>query len=390
MVNERALLHLQAFMEEYKSKYLSQFILSIILLALLIGGVITPAIALADNTIDVWWPTNGAHVSGTQPFKAVIPGLDIAQYQMFWQVDNGTWNWMSENDTDSPHMEASVDLTGWMWDGSGPYTVNFIARQGNQIISQQSETIFVDNGSPAQTDPQGSIASSTLASPNVITIMPADASSSSATSSDQTTSSTPATTASATSTATTTQSIATAATPTTSVIAVATTIATQTLLLSSNQNSNENYNNSSMSFYIEPNTEASLQQKVWGDNNATDASAMQTLAQEPTAVWFGNWNTDMRDDVHSLVASAQASNAMPVLVAYNIPERDCGGFSSGGSDNPSGYQSWIDSFSQGLGQAPATRDPRTGCTRADQLSLERRPSDTRTIAQLRGKLDQEG
>lgn len=110
----------------------------------------------------------------------------------------------------------------------------------------------------------------------------------------------------------------------------------------------------SMNFYVMPNSEASLQAKVWQGNNDTDSNAMQTLADEPTAVWFGNWNNNIRDDVHSLVAAAQASNQMPVLVAYNIPERDCGGFSSGGSNNPSGYKSWIDNFSNGLGQAPAT------------------------------------
>jgi endoglucanase len=80
---------------------------------------------------------------------------------------------------------------------------------------------------------------------------------------------------------------------------------------------------------------------------------MQVLAGQSTATWFGNWNTNIENDVHTLVTAAQAQNATPVMVAYNIPERDCGGFSAGGSDNPAGYTAWINSFAQGLGNSPA-------------------------------------
>src|SRR6185437_163666 len=67
----------------------------------------------------------------------------------------------------------------------------------------------------------------------------------------------------------------------------------------------------------------------------------------------GNWNSNIYNDVHNTVTSAAAAGATPVLVAYNIPERDCGGFSSGGSDNPSGYQSWIGSFASAIGNNKA-------------------------------------
>ena len=80
---------------------------------------------------------------------------------------------------------------------------------------------------------------------------------------------------------------------------------------------------------------------------------MALLAAQPTAAWFGNWNSDIKNDVHSLVSAAQSSGTMPVLVAYDIPQRDCGGFSSGGTDNPGAYQSWIQSFVAGIGNAPA-------------------------------------
>ncbi len=80
---------------------------------------------------------------------------------------------------------------------------------------------------------------------------------------------------------------------------------------------------------------------------------MTTLAAQSTASWFGNWNTNVQNDVHTLVTAAQAKGQTPVLVAYNIPQRDCGGFSAGGSNNPDGYTAWINSLAAGIGSAPA-------------------------------------
>ena len=126
----------------------SLFGLSLVLAAII--SVVMPFGAMADsNSVNVWWPTVGAHVAGVQPFKAQVPGLDVSQYQMFWQVDNGTCgDQMNNNNTDYPHKEALVDVSSWNWHGSGPYTVNFIAQQNGAVISQQSEQIYIDNGQP--------------------------------------------------------------------------------------------------------------------------------------------------------------------------------------------------------------------------------------------------
>jgi endoglucanase len=42
-----------------------------------------------------------------------------------------------------------------------------------------------------------------------------------------------------------------------------------------------------------------------------------------------------------------------VLVAYNLPGRDCGGFSAGGSGSPSGYRAWISAMAAGIGSSAA-------------------------------------
>jgi endoglucanase len=44
---------------------------------------------------------------------------------------------------------------------------------------------------------------------------------------------------------------------------------------------------------------------------------------------------------------------LPVLVAYAIPARDCGSYSSGGADSASAYRRWIRRFAAGIGRHPA-------------------------------------
>jgi endoglucanase len=106
----------------------------------------TPNISTGDHHINIWWPINGANVSGTQPFKAVASNLSQSDYAMYWQVDNGQLNQMSDNSQDSPHKEASVDLSGWNWNSSGQYTVNFVARDHNgNVISQSQVQINVSH-----------------------------------------------------------------------------------------------------------------------------------------------------------------------------------------------------------------------------------------------------
>ena len=94
--------------------------------------------------LSVWWVTDGAQVSGTQPFKAVVDNLALSQYTMSWQVDGGALVPMSDNYQDAPHKEASVDLSGWTWRGTGPYRVNFVAKNAHgNIIAERAVRIFV-------------------------------------------------------------------------------------------------------------------------------------------------------------------------------------------------------------------------------------------------------
>jgi endoglucanase len=90
--------------------------------------------------------------------------------------------------------------------------------------------------------------------------------------------------------------------------------------------------------------------------NNPGVSGVSIIAREgaqPVAQWFGGWNTNVQADVSAYVGKAAAAHAVPVIVAYNIPNRDCGGFSAGGAQTESAYSTWIQQFAAGLGNRPA-------------------------------------
>ena len=45
---------------------------------------------------------------------------------------------------------------------------------------------------------------------------------------------------------------------------------------------------------------------------------------------------------------------MPVIVAYNLPFRDCAQYSAGGAANTADYKAWIDGVAAGIGGREAT------------------------------------
>ncbi len=98
----------------------------------------------SSGNLNIWWPTDGAHVSGVQPLKAMVEGMDVSQYKMFWQVDNGTRVEMFDSAQDYPHKEAWVDYSGWRWNAHGPYTLTFTAEQSGSVIASKSVGIIID------------------------------------------------------------------------------------------------------------------------------------------------------------------------------------------------------------------------------------------------------
>jgi hypothetical protein len=128
-------------------------------------------------------------------------------------------------------------------------------------------------------------------------------------------------------------------------------------------------------FYVDANSPAGL----WVKANTQDSRAnaiKNNIANVPVAKWFGNWNSDVKTDVSNHVSAAARSSALPVLVAYNIPGRDCGNFSAGGAANDDAYKKWITNFAEGIGSNPAivVFEPDalpllTNCPQGDRIGL---------------------
>jgi endoglucanase len=101
--------------------------------------------------------------------------------------------------------------------------------------------------------------------------------------------------------------------------------------------------------YVDPASPARRQVDAWRRSRPADAQSMERIAAQPMAVWMGEWNRDVRGDVARLVEAAARSGTVPVLVAYNIPGRDCGQHSAGGARDEAAYGRWIRAFAEGIG-----------------------------------------
>ncbi|MET0423358.1 MAG: glycoside hydrolase family 6 protein, partial [Actinoplanes sp.] len=84
-----------------------------------------------------------------------------------------------------------------------------------------------------------------------------------------------------------------------------------------------------------------------GDSRA--AVIRDRVASQPASHWLSNFNlATIQAEVSDYVGAAAAVGQIPVLTAYGIPNRDCGGASAGGAPDLNQYQTWIGNIGRGL------------------------------------------
>jgi endoglucanase len=89
-------------------------------------------------------------------------------------------------------------------------------------------------------------------------------------------------------------------------------------------------------------------------DDRADAELLRDMITTPQAVWFTTGTPQqVRRDVRSTMEAARDQHAVPVLVAYDIPGRDCAQFSAGGALDRASYLAWIDGFASGIGRGRA-------------------------------------
>ena len=106
--------------------------------------------------------------------------------------------------------------------------------------------------------------------------------------------------------------------------------------------------------WVDPYSNARKTADAWRVTRPADALQMDKIAAQPGARWIGNWNTNVQADVDAATTTITSAGAMPVFVAYNIPQRDCGGLSGGNSTTADAYRTWITGVANGIGARRAT------------------------------------
>lgn len=322
------------------SKVLSMRLLSNRTVNTVVGGLLLIAISVATlsattatasqdqepngRSVNIWWPLQNAQLTGSQPFKAELQGASLSDYRMYWSVDSGTWNPMESSLEGYPHKIAMVDTAHWNWKGNGPYTITYTATdltgtilmQKNFLLNVGSASVLsmvgVSNDDPANTP----VKTLPTTSENPEVSLPAPAPS-------------------------------VANPPTTAAIPLpASPPAPPIVELPAGALAN-------FKLFVQPESRAATQAKDWSQSRPADAARMERLASQPSAKWLGGWNRNVESETRSHVSDAQQAQTVATLVAYNIPQRDCGSHSAGGSATGEAYLEWIRSVSRGIGSNPA-------------------------------------
>ncbi|MEO3747793.1 glycoside hydrolase family 6 protein [Plantactinospora sp. B5E13] len=107
-------------------------------------------------------------------------------------------------------------------------------------------------------------------------------------------------------------------------------------------------------FYVDPDTSAARWVAA-NPNDSRTAIIRDRIASVPQGRWYTQNNPGtVRGQVDSFVGAAAAAGKIPILVVYNIPNRDCSGASSGGLPSHTAYRQWVDQVAAGLSGRPAT------------------------------------
>ena len=105
--------------------------------------------------------------------------------------------------------------------------------------------------------------------------------------------------------------------------------------------------------YVDPYSPARVQAQQWSRSRPADAALMRRIGDQPQAIWLGDWMRDVRRETDALMARITAAGALPVFVAYNIPHRDCGLYSAGGSRSGDSYRRWSRDLAAAIRRRPA-------------------------------------
>ncbi len=103
---------------------------------------------------------------------------------------------------------------------------------------------------------------------------------------------------------------------------------------------------------MQPDSQATQTEQQWTrEGRSADAAELAKIASQPAAEWFGDWSYGhggTAGDANWWVSAATAAGTLPVIVAYDLPWRDCSQYSSGGAPSAEAYRQFIDGLASGI------------------------------------------
>jgi endoglucanase len=251
-----------------------------------------------------------------QKFVYTIAGYKLDDISAYWQAEGGHKNLIYTTGAQS-QISTSINLFGWRWKNKGPYTITFaIADKKTSTLLASEQFDMYWKGEPGKSDieltSKGAVIAHTDKAKAVIQ-----------TTTPVTQSTTPTTTV-------------TKAPPAKPVITPQNldtrTALTQSLFASS---------------------KPAVQESLSKETDQQGKTALTYILSQPNAVWLNGDSYENSAYVAGILKSARDKNQIPTFVLYNIPNRDCGSYSSGGTDTIENYTRWIDRIAKDLANEKA-------------------------------------
>jgi endoglucanase len=105
-----------------------------------------------------------------------------------------------------------------------------------------------------------------------------------------------------------------------------------------------------LKLWVDPESLSMLTANSLRKKEPEKAKILDKIAQQPQALWVGDWNQDAKRYIESIIGKAKADGAAPIFILYNVPGRDCGQHSAGGLKTAEEYRRWVRDVAQGAGQ----------------------------------------
>jgi endoglucanase len=104
-------------------------------------------------------------------------------------------------------------------------------------------------------------------------------------------------------------------------------------------------------FFVPPGSPAEAQVLAWNASYPTGARLLERIATRPVAIWLGH--SDSTGVAAEMSRRAQEEHSIPTFVTYFLPNRDCGGYSSGGAESAVAYKQWVKEIAAAIGDRRA-------------------------------------